>query len=121
MDSNRSRLCSNDDANGEKKRRSKLTAKALENKISIQAERKAKVNKIKISVRMIKELMQTENNAPIIQSHLDGMSVLLEDASQLHNTVILMLPVDEQEKQNTWFLSVHTHSSGFMEDVTWRS
>lgn len=58
MDLNELRLRSNDDAKGETKRRLKLFAKALENEIeSIQAERKAEVNKIKNTVRTIKGLM----------------------------------------------------------------
>lgn len=98
MDLNESRMCSNDDARGETKRQSKLSAKALENKIiSIQAEQK--VNRIKNTVRTIKGFMQTENNAPTIQSRLDSISVLLNEA----NTVIPTLPVDEQEKQNTFW------------------
>ena len=118
MDLNRSKSCPDDIARCETKRQSKPSVKALENKVeSLQAERKAKVNKIKCIIKTVKELMQTENNAPCVQSHLDGLSVLLEDAGQLHKTVIQLLPPEEQDKQNAWFSSVRAHSSGFMEDV----
>lgn len=117
MDLSRSSSCP--DVNvGIEKRIIKLSVKALENQIqTFQTDRQAKVNKIKAAIKKIKELMQNEDNAPSVQSHLANLSVLLEDASQLHEAVIQLLPQEEQEKQNTWFSSILKHNSGFIDNV----
>lgn len=100
----------------ENKRPSKPSVKALQNQIErLQADRQAKVNKIKGATKAIKGLMQIDDNAPSVQSQ--NVSVLLEDAGQLHEAVIQLLPQEEQGKQNAWFSSILAHNSGFMEDV----
>lgn len=102
------------------RRRIKLTAKALACKIeSIQKERQAKVNKLKGVVNLVKELMQNpnEHNAQSIQSHLDNVYVLFDDATKLHDAVIPLLPQEEQEKQNAWFANIHKHNALFNNDV----
>lgn len=123
MEPSGSTLCPDVNARGEQKRQIKLTVKALENRIiGLQADRKAKVNKIKAAVREIKGLMQTGNNVTSVESHLENLSVLLGNAGQLHDAVIQLLPQEEQEKQNAWFSSILKYNSGFGEDVKmWRS
>lgn len=117
MDLNRSSLCP--DVNvGIEKQIIKLSVKVLENQIEMfQTDRQAKVNKIKATIKTIKELVQNEGDAPSVQSHLVNLSVLLEDARQLHEAVIQLLPQEEQDKQNTWFSSVLKYNSGFMDNV----
>ncbi len=43
--------------------------------------------------------------------------MLLEDAGQLHEAVIQLLPQEEQEKQDAWFSSVLKYNNSFMENV----
>lgn len=87
------------------KRQSKLTAKAFEQKLEkLQDERKAKVKRMKNTIKQITELMKNVENAEKVRSCLDNVSSLFNEASQLHDEVILMVPSEEQEKQNAWFL-----------------
>ncbi len=43
--------------------------------------------------------------------------MLLEDAGQLHEAVIQLLPQEEQEKQNAWFSSILKYNTSFMKNV----
>ena len=103
------------------KRQVVLTAKAYAHKIEgIQKERQTKVNKLKSIVKLIKGLMQDkkEQNIQTIQSHLENCDALFKDANQLHNTVMPMLPQEEQDKQSAWFTSIHAHKVSFIDEVT---
>lgn len=113
MDLTRSTSCPDVNARNEK-RAIKLSVKALENQIErFQADRQSKVNKIKVAIRSIKGLMETEDNVSSVQSNLENVSVLLEDAGQLHEAVIQLLPQEEQEKQNAWFSSILKYNTSF--------
>ena len=103
------------------KRQVVLTAKAYAHKIEgIQKERQTKVNKLKSIVKLIKGLMQDkkEQNIQTIQSHLENCDALFKDANQLHNTVMPMLPQEEQDKQSAWFTSIRAHKVSFIDEVT---
>ncbi|XP_034530056.1 uncharacterized protein LOC117805434 [Notolabrus celidotus] len=118
MESGRSNPSSDVGQKKEDKRQSKLTAKAFANKIeSLQKERKVKVNQIKGVSKEIKGLMQNKDNATNIQSQLENLHVLFDDAGKLHDSVIPLLPQEEQEKQNVWFSSVHGHHHRFVDEV----
>ena len=59
---------------------------------------------------MIKDLMQKEDNAVNVQSQLEILSALFKDAIRLHQSVISLLPEEEQEKQNVWFAIVQKYT-----------
>ena len=106
---------------GSEKRQITLTVKALALKIEgIQKERQAKIKKLKGLMSTTNDLMQNQNeqNVKTIQSQLENCHALFKDATRLHNTVVPMLPPEEQEKQNTWFTKVHEHNTSFIEKVT---
>uniref|UniRef100_A0AAZ1XPU5 CCHC-type domain-containing protein n=1 Tax=Oreochromis aureus TaxID=47969 RepID=A0AAZ1XPU5_OREAU len=101
-----------------KKRQLKPTAKALENQIErLQTERHTKVNKIKKVIKVIKELKQSEDSVSTVQAQLENLSVLLNEATCLHETLLPLLPQEEQEKQTAWFISVRAHNTEFMEEI----
>lgn len=99
-------------------RERKLTAKAWELKVeSLQRDSKSKVNKIKSWIGSMKDLMQNGENAPTVYSLLETLKSLRDDATSLHGSVIYLLPVEEQIKQNEWYGSVSRFNKGFIEDV----
>lgn len=100
------------------KREVKLTAKALESKIErLQHERKSAVNKIKALIPQIKALLKSKENAPEILSQLDNVNALSKKATDLHNEFVVLLPDDENVKQNEWFSSVMSYSDAFKDQV----
>lgn len=102
----------------EGKRETKLTAKALANKIeSLQRERKKDVNKIKGLIPEMKSLMTRRENASQLQMLFKTLVQLCENASKLHDMLIPLLPEDEQEKQNEWFSSIMKYSNTFKDTV----
>lgn len=118
MEPNELKLCPDVNARDENKRQMKPTAKALANKIEgLQTKRQAKVHKVKGAIKVIKDLMQREDNAVNVQSQLEILSALFKDAIRLHQSVISLLPEEEQEKQNVWFASVQKYNVGFIDDV----
>ncbi|KAI2645663.1 Cold shock protein 1 [Labeo rohita] len=99
-------------------RERKLTAKAWELKVeSLQRDRKSKVNKIKNLIGSMKDLMQNGENASKVYSLLKTLKLLRDDVTSLHESVIPLLPVEEQTKQNEWYGSVSRFNKGFIEDV----
>lgn len=103
------------------KRQIKLTAKAYANKIEgIQKERQTKINKLKGIIKLIKGLMQdkSEQNVETIQSQLKNCDALFKDATQLHTTVMPMLPPEEQDKQSVWFTNIREHNVSLIDEVT---
>lgn len=100
------------------KRTVQLTAKALANKIEqLQKERKRNVNVIKSSIPTIKELMQRNENISAVRSELESLVQVFDEAIKLHDSVIPLLPSDEQTKQKDWFSSVYKHSDAFIKDT----
>lgn len=89
MELGETKSCPDVDVKDQERRQSKLTAKAMAKKIErLQTERQAKFHKIKGVTKLIKELMHAKYNALSIQSHLKNVSVLFEDVSHLHESVI---------------------------------
>lgn len=106
------------DAVMECRRERKLTAKAWELKIeSLQRDRKSKVNKIKNVIASMKELMQNDENSAKVYSLLETLKLLRDDSNVLHESVIPLLPAEEQIKQNEWYGSILRFNKGFIEDV----
>jgi hypothetical protein len=100
------------------KRERKLTAKAWELKVeSLQKDRKTKVDTIKNVIASIKELMQNDENSSKVCSLLETLKLLRDYVVLLHESVIPLLPVEEQIKQNEWYGSVFRFNKGFIEDV----
>lgn len=100
------------DAVMESKRERKLTVKAWELQTeSLQRDRKSKVNKIKNVIASMKELMQNDENS------LETLKSLRDDVTLLHESVIPLLPAEEETKQNEWYSSVSRFNKGFIEDV----
>lgn len=82
------------------------------NKIeSIQKERKRKVDEIKCKILSLKELMGDEKNVSLVKSQLDVLMQLSDNAAALHESLMLLIPKDEQQKQEPWFLDplLETH------------
>lgn len=100
------------------KRESRLTAKALQYKVErLQEERKAKVKRIKSTIREITELKKNVDNVEKIWSCLGNVSSLYTEACQLHDMMISILPSEEQEEQNKWFDSVDELKSTFVKET----
>lgn len=116
MESNDAR--SNVEEEPNEKRQTKLTPKAFEHKVEkIQEERQTKVRKIKNAIREIKGLMQSAGNAGKIRICLENISSLFTEARRLHGVVLPMLPPEEKEKQNSWFVSIEEHKTAFVNEA----
>ncbi|KAK0143558.1 hypothetical protein N1851_018298 [Merluccius polli] len=101
----------------EHKRESKLTTKALDNKIEkLQKERQAMGHKIKGLIKEIKDLMQKDDNAPQVRPQLENLIKMVGEITLLHKSVIPLLPKEEQDKQEEWFVNVLKYYNGFIED-----
>lgn len=107
------------DASDEMERRTvKLTTKALAYKINtLQHERHTAVKKLKGLTREIKELMKRDANAKDVQWNLERLIQLFECAKTAHESVIVLLPEEDQETQNDWFARINKYHTGFVEDV----
>ena len=100
------------------KRKRTLTEKALGNKIeSIQKERKKKVDEITTLITYIKELMKDEKNVSLVREQLDVLTQCSEISNTLHESLMPLIPEDEQERQNEWFSKVNKYKNGFIQDV----
>ncbi len=105
------------DNNETVKRKTILTEKALGYKIDhLQKDRKARVNKMKSVISALKELMENDN-ASQVQTQLDILKHLHEEAIFLHKSLMDIIPEVEQDKQNVWFASINKYNKGFMKDV----
>lgn len=103
---------------GEEKRKTILTEKALANKIeSIEKERKRKVDEIKRLISSTRELTKDEKNVSLVKSQVDVIVQLLDNATALHDSLLLLIPSDEQKVQNEWFLKISKYKEGFLQDV----
>lgn len=95
-----------------------LTEKALMNKIeTIQTERKKHVRKMKDVISSLKELMKDDKNYSQVKLQLDELTHLFKDTIVLHESLLPLIPLDEKNKQNTWFSSITENNQGFIEDV----
>lgn len=107
-----------DDVMEGEKRVSKPTVKVLANHIeSLQKQRKTNVNKMKGLIPKIKNLMTRNENASQVQMLFETLVELCENANKLHDMLIPLLPEDEQEKQNEWFLNVMKYTDTFKDAV----
>lgn len=95
------------------------TVKALVSKMEkLQKERQAKVNKIKGVIIALKELMENNDNVSKVESQLDILMQMNEEAISLHGSLMDIIPEEEKDKQNEWFGSINKYNKGFIEDVT---
>lgn len=75
------------------------------------------MNLIKSSILTIKELMQRNENVSAVWVELESLLQVSEEAIKHHDSVIPLLPTDEQTKQNDWFSNVYKHSDVFIKDT----
>lgn len=102
----------------EEKRKIILTEKAMMNKIeSVQKDRERKVDEIKRLIPSLKELMKDEKNVSLVKSQLGVVMQLFDEATALHESLMPLIPTDEQQKQRLWFSKVNKHTEGCIEDV----
>lgn len=100
------------------RRKVQLTAKALTYKLEqLQKERKRNVNVIKSSIPAIKELTLKNENVSAVQSELEALGQTFKETVKLHDSVIPLLPIDEQIKQNEWFSSIYKYSDEFIKET----
>lgn len=71
---------------------------------------------IKSSIPAIKELM-LKNAFAAVQSELETLVQTFKETVKLHDSVIPLLPSDEQIKQNEWFSSIYKHSDAFIKET----
>lgn len=83
----------------------------------LQKERQSRVNKIKGVINALKDLMKNNNSTLHVQAQLDILMQMLEDAISLHESLMPLIPHEEQQKQNAWFKSIIKYNHGFIEDV----
>lgn len=84
------------------KRTMTLTEKAIACKVEkLQKERQSKVHKLKGTIITLKELMKNDDNALKMQAQLDTMMQMHEDAISLHKSLMPLITMEEQQKQNT--------------------
>ncbi len=65
----------------------------------------------------MKELMQNDENSSKVYPLLETLKSLRDDVTLLHESVIPLLPAEEETKQNEWYSSVSRFNKGFIEDV----
>ena len=95
-----------------------MTEKAQANRIeSIQNQRNKELSKVKKHIQSLKELMKDEQNALQVKAQLEVLLQLSENATALHQSLMCLIPPDEQRNQNEWFTSITGYNQGFVEDV----
>lgn len=72
---------------------------------------------MKAVIPVMKGLMKRKENAQQLEAHLQTFTQLFDSAVQLHESVIPLLPEDEQTVQSEWFSSIKTYSGTFKDDV----
>ena len=75
------------------------------------------MNKIKGVITALKDHMKNDTSALQVQAQLDFLMQMLEDAISLHESLMSLIPQEEQQKQNAWFTSINKYNQGFIEDV----
>lgn len=78
------------------------------------------MRKIKGLTHEIQELMKRDENAKGVQVKLEKLIQLYENAKTAQESVIVLLPKEEQESQSDWFKHVTKYNTDFMEDVKQR-
>ncbi len=100
------------------KRKITLTTKALASKIElIQKQRKEEVNKLKSQLLSLKELMGDDQNASQVKAQFDVLLQASEKATALHKSLMPLIPSDEQDRQDAWFVSIIEYNQGFINDA----
>ena len=103
---------------GKVKRKVTLSEKGLACKIErLHKDRQSIVNKIKSVIAALKRLMENDDNATQVQNQLGVLVQLREDAMALHESLMPLIPQEEQHKQNEWITSINKYNQGFIMDV----
>jgi len=66
---------------------------------------------------IIKDFMLNREYEKEVQCSFGKFIRLCDEAREVHNSVMVLLPNDEQEKQQTWFNGKMLIFSGFKDDV----
>lgn len=101
-----------------KKRSVKLTQKALWDKIeSLQRDRKAKLNNLsKLKVTIV-NLMGGKEYVNEVKCTFDKYQGLCDEAKQMHETLLGLLPSDEATKHDVWFKAKMLNVTDFIVKV----
>lgn len=100
------------------KRPTKLTAKALLEKLeTLQKTRKAKLSKANNLMTIIKDFMSNREYEKEVQCSFEKFIKLRDEAREMHDSVMVLLPSEEKEKQQTWFSGKMLICNGFIDDV----
>ncbi len=96
-----------------------LTAKALVEKLdSLQALRKAKLNKASKMIETIKRLMQDNKEYESeVRSVFENFNELCLEAQEAHESLLTLLPDNEIEKHDIWFKAKMIPKNEFIEHV----
>jgi len=106
-------------ASEKEKRVIKHTAKGLEMFIeNCQKTRNLKCKQAMKLMTQMKELMKSKENASEVQSNLNELINICDEAKRNHESLVkLPLPENELEKQNHWFQQKMDMFDGFSQDV----
>lgn len=100
------------------KRCIKLTPRALLEKLeALQKTRKTKINKANNLMAIIKNVMPNREYEKEVQCSFGKFIRLCDEAREMHNSVMVILPNAEKEKQQTWFDGKMLIYNGFRDDV----
>ncbi len=100
------------------KRLPKLTPKSLLEKLeTLQKTRKSKLNKVKNLMAIIKYLMSNREYEKEVQCSFEKFIKLRDEAREMHNSVMVLLPSEEKEKQQPWFSGKMLICNGFINYV----
>ncbi len=99
------------------KRPPKLTPKALLEKLeTLQKTRKSKLNKAKNLMAIIKDLLSNREYEKEVQCSFEKFIKLSDEAREMRNSVLFLLPSEEKEKQQPWFTGKMLICNGFLND-----
>ncbi|XP_073783913.1 uncharacterized protein isoform X2 [Danio rerio] len=100
------------------KRLIKLTPKALLEKLeTLQKTRKCKLSKAKNLMAIIKDFMSNREYEKEVQCSFEKFIKLRDETKEMHNSVMVLLPSEEKEKQQTWFNGKMLICDEFVDDV----
>ena len=72
-----------------------------------------------MSSLFLKELLENDYDASLVQSQLSILIHLHEEAITLHEPLMKMIPEMGKDKQKVWFASINKYNKGGIEDVKW--
>ena len=99
------------------KRVVKLSAKAVADRLDrLQNGRKIKLNKASNLRKTIQGLMQNGKLSEV-QKSLDGFIELCDEIRCMHDSLMILLPHEEEEKHETWFKAKMMFNDEFTESV----